>query len=157
MPRELTPIEQLQLLLPGYRGYKAKDLIRQDDFLIRRSVADKIEQAISAISMKESILASTQPFSPQLKVMEFILSNLRSLETEIMSSQGGGGDIYARWKINTEELDQIVNHDLNMIQIAQKIADLANSDQYEQIPPQIQSLKSLYYERKSLFFPPEYR
>lgn len=54
MPRELTPIEQLQLLLPGYRGYKAKDLIRQDDFLVRRAVIDRLEQTIRIISEKES-------------------------------------------------------------------------------------------------------
>ncbi|MCY0859279.1 MAG: hypothetical protein OWQ54_02490 [Sulfolobaceae archaeon] len=157
MPRELTPLEQLQLLVPGYRGYKAKDLVRQDDFLIRRSVADKIEQAISAISMKESMIASTEPFSPQLKTLEFILSNLRLLETEIMSAQAGGADIYARWKINVEELDKIVKHDLSMIQAAQKILDLVKSEKYDEVMQAIQELKNIYYDRMKLFYPPEYR
>ncbi|MFP3163467.1 MAG: hypothetical protein RXQ75_06500 [Acidianus hospitalis] len=46
MPKELTPLEKLQLLVPGYRGYKVKDLIRQDDFLVRQSTISKLENAI---------------------------------------------------------------------------------------------------------------
>ncbi|WP_338602379.1 hypothetical protein V6M85_02095 [Sulfolobus tengchongensis] len=157
MPKELTPIEQLQLLIPGYRGYKAKDLIRQDDFLVRRAVADRLEQTIRIISEKESYTASIDPFSPQLKVMEFLLSKIREIINEIMSGQGGGADIYARWKITTEELDQIVNHDMQMINIASQIVELAKANRISEIDPLLSDLRNLYYERMKLFFPPELR
>ena len=39
MPKELSPLEKLQLLVPGYRGYKVKDLIRKDDLLVRQAVS----------------------------------------------------------------------------------------------------------------------
>ncbi|QGA53863.1 hypothetical protein GFS03_04355 [Sulfolobus sp. E5-1-F] len=157
MPRELTPIEQLQLLIPGYRGYKAKDLIRQDDFLVRRAVADRLEQAIRIISEKESFIASADPFSPQLKVMEFLISKIRELINYIMSSQGGGADIYARWKVTTEELDQIVNHDVKMIDIASQIVDLAKDNKIGELEPLLNDLRTIFYDRMKLFYPPELR
>jgi len=157
MPKELTPIEQLQLLLPGYRGYKARDLIRQDDFLVRRAVADRLEQTIRIISEKESYIASIDPFSPQLKVMEFLVSKMRELISNIMSSQGGGADIYARWKVNTEELDQIVNHDSKMIDIASQVVELAKNEKIEDILPLLTELRNLFYDRMKLFYPPELR
>jgi len=157
MPKELTPIEQLQLLLPGYRGYKAKDLVRQDDFLVRKAVVDRLEQAIRIISEKESYVASMDPFSPQLKTMEFLISKMRELISNIMSSQGGGADIYARWKINTEELDQIVAHDSQMINIASQVVELAKSERLEAILPLLNDLRNIFYDRMKLFYPPELR
>ncbi|QXJ35268.1 hypothetical protein [Saccharolobus shibatae] len=157
MPRELTPIEQLQLLLPGYRGYKAKDLIRQDDFLVRRAVVDRLEQTIRVISEKESFIASTDPFSPQLKVMEFLISKIKELINNIMSSQGGGADIYARWKVTTEELDQIVNHDMKMIDIASQLVELAKNNRIEEFEPLLNDLRAIFYDRMKLFYPPELR
>jgi len=157
MPKELTPIEQLQLLLPGYRGYKAKDLVRQDDFLVRKAVVDRLEQAIRIISEKESYVASIDPFSPQLKTMEFLISKMRELISNIMSSQGGGADIYARWKINTEELDQIVAHDSQMINIASQVVELAKSERLEDITPLLNQLRNIFYDRMKLFYPPELR
>jgi len=50
MPRELTPLEQLQLVIPGFRGYKVKDLIWQDDMLVRRYMIDRLESANSNFS-----------------------------------------------------------------------------------------------------------
>ena len=157
MPKELTPLEQLQLLLPGYRGYKIKDLIRQDDFLVRRAVADRLEQTIRIVSEKESYIASIDPFSQQLKVMEFLVSKIRELITDIMSSQGGGADIYARWKINTEELDQIVAHDSKMINIASQIVELAKNERFNDIIPLLNELRNIFYDRTKLFYPPELR
>ncbi|MEM0304434.1 MAG: hypothetical protein QXS44_06040 [Saccharolobus sp.] len=157
MPKELTPIERLQLLIPGYRGYKVKDLIRQDDFLIRRAVAERLESAIRYITERESFIVSTDPFSPQLKLMEFLLSKIRELIGLIMSAQGGGADIYARWKINTEELDSIVNHDMQMIDIATKISESAKENKIEEIDGLLNSLRVLYFERAKLFFPEELR
>ena len=157
MPRELTPLEQLQLLIPGYRGYKIKDLIRQDDFLVRRAVVDRLEQTIRIISEKESYIASIDPFSQQLKFMEFLVSKIRELITNIMSAQGGGADIYARWKINTEELDQIVAHDSKMVSIASQIVELAKSEKLEDILPLLNELRNIFYDRMKLFYPPELR
>jgi len=157
MPKELTPLEQLQLLIPGYRGYKAKDLIRQDDFLVRRAVTDRLEQTIRIISEKESFIASVEPFSQQLKVMEFIISKIREIINDVMSAQGGGADIYARWKINTEELDQIVAHDSRMVSIASQIVELAKSERFNDIIPLLNELRNIYYDRMKLFYPPELR
>jgi len=157
MPEELTPIEQLQLLLPGYRGYKARDLIRQDDFLVRRAVADRLEQTIRIMSEKESYVASIDPFSPQLKVMEFLISKIRELISNIMSSQGGGADIYVRWKVNTEELGQIVAHDSQMINIASQVVELAKNEKLEGIIPLLNELRNIFYDRMKLFYPQELR
>ncbi|BFH72960.1 hypothetical protein SJAV_09040 [Sulfurisphaera javensis] len=158
MPRELTPLEKLQLMVPGYRGYKVKDLIRQDDFLIRQSVIQKLESTISNLSLAESQLASQNPFSPLLKRIEFVISQIRTLIGTVLSQQGGGADVYARWKIQTEQLDEIVQHDSQMVSIANEIYQLSSiPENIDVILKLLDNLKQVIIERQKLFFPPEYR
>lgn len=158
MPKELTPLEKLQLLVPGYRGYKAKDLIRQDDFLVRQATIMKLETAIYNLANTESQIVRSQPFSPLLKNIEDTISEIRTLIGILNSTQGGGADIYARYKIHTEQLDEIYKNDLQMVSIADQILSLSNfPDQISQIRTLLANLKTVLLNRAKLFFPPELR
>ena len=157
MTKELTPLERLQLMVPGYRGYKAKDLIRQDDFLIRSSVKTKLENALSKIAELEAQIVSTSPFSPELKKLEFLASKIRTLISEMVASQGGGADVYARYKITTEALDEIVKNDLNMINIANQIYNDISAGRVDSIASMLNQLREVLVRRQELVFPQEYR
>jgi hypothetical protein len=158
MPKELTPLEKLQLLVPGYRGYKAKDLIRQDDFLVRQATIMKLETAINNLANSESQIVRSQPFSPLLRNIEETISEIRTLIGILNSTQGGGADIYARYKIHTEQLDEIYKNDLQMVSIADQILTLSNfPDQISQIRTLLANLKTVLLNRAKLFFPQEVR
>ncbi|MEJ2771785.1 hypothetical protein [Stygiolobus sp. CP8521M] len=158
MPKELTPLEKLQLLVPGYRGYKAKDLIRQDDFLVRQATIMKLETAINNLANSESQIVRSQPFSPLLRNIEETISEIRTLIGILNSTQGGGADIYARYKIHTEQLDEIYKNDLQMVSIADQILTLSNfPDQISQIRTLLANLKTVLLNRAKLLFPPEVR
>ncbi|MFP3346731.1 MAG: hypothetical protein RXR17_04765 [Sulfolobaceae archaeon] len=158
MPKELTPLEKLQLLVPGYRGYKAKDLIRQDDFLVRQATIMKLETAINNLANGESQIVRSQPFSPLIRNIEDTISEIRTLIGMLNSTQGGGADIYARYKIHTEQLDEIYKNDLQMVSIADQILGLSNfPDQISQIRTLLANLKTVLLNRAKLFFPPEVR
>ncbi|WP_243679931.1 hypothetical protein [Vulcanisaeta souniana] len=61
----LSPLERLQLLVPGFRGgYKIKDLIRQDDFLVRKTAASMLEEAQKLIERIEEEIARNNPLRP---------------------------------------------------------------------------------------------
>ncbi|MEJ2777499.1 hypothetical protein [Stygiolobus sp. RP850M] len=158
MPKELTPLEKLQLLVPGYRGYKAKDLMRQDDFLVRQATIMKLETAINNLANSESQIVRSQPFSPLLRNIEDTISEIRTLIGMLNSTQGGGAGIYARYKIHTEQLDEIYKNDLQMVSIADQILTLSNfPDQISQIRTLLATLKAVLLNRAKLFLPPEVR
>ncbi|AWR97995.1 hypothetical protein DFR86_10915 [Acidianus sulfidivorans JP7] len=154
MPEELTPLEKLQLMVPGYRGYKVKDLIRQDDFLIRQYANQKLEAAINNLSRIEGEIVSQDPFSPLLKRIETIISNIRTLIGTLVSLQGGGSDVYARYKIQTEQLDEIVNNDMQMVDISNQILNLSTSvNNLDAILQNLDNLRNVIMSRNNLFFP----
>jgi len=158
MPKELSPLEKLQLLVPGYRGYKVKDLIRKDDLLVRQATIMKLETAINNLANSESQIVRSQPFSPLLRNIEDTISEIRTLIGMLNSTQGGGADIYARYKIHTEQLDEIYKNDLQMVSIADQILTLSNfPDQISQIRTLLATLKAVLLNRAKLFLPPEVR
>ncbi|ARM76802.1 hypothetical protein [Acidianus manzaensis] len=158
MPEELTPLEKLQLMVPGYRGYKAKDLIRQDDFLIRQAVIQKLEASINNLSRLEGEIVADDPFSPLLKRIESIISSIRTLIGTTLTLQGGGGDVYARYKIQTEQLDEIVKNDMNMIDIGNQILNLSSdANNLTAISQLLDNLRNIILKRNELFFPPQDR
>ncbi|MCS7374603.1 MAG: hypothetical protein NDF56_06470 [archaeon GB-1845-036] len=43
--KKLTWIEKLETIIPGFSGYKKRELLREDDRLIRSYVADMLSEA----------------------------------------------------------------------------------------------------------------
>jgi hypothetical protein len=60
----LAPLEKLELMLPGFKGYKRKDLIRQDDVLVRQAIKMRFVNAQEELGLRESRLAAQNPFDP---------------------------------------------------------------------------------------------
>jgi hypothetical protein len=79
----LAPLEKLELLLPGFKGYKRKDLIRQDDVLVRSAIRNTLLKVQEEITAKEGEIASSNPFDPKIHDYEDLLSQLRTLTEEV--------------------------------------------------------------------------
>ncbi|BBG23003.1 hypothetical protein [Sulfuracidifex tepidarius] len=153
MSKELTPLEKLQLLVPGYRGYKVKDLIRQDDMLIRNYVRQHLENSLSKLSEKESLIAQNNPFSPNIKQIELLNSKIRSLVADMATMQGGGADVYARYKITSEALETIVQNDVRLVSLANLLYDNANLGDINSINSILDEMRLVLAQRQNLFFP----
>lgn len=82
---------------------------------------------------------------------------MRALDADLTMAQGGGADIYARYKITTEALEQIYQHDLNLVTIADQLPNAASSGNLDQINSLIEQIRNILFQRQQLFFPPEAR
>jgi hypothetical protein len=155
MPRELTPLEQLQLMIPGYRGYKVKDLIWQDDILVRRYMIDRLENANNNLAKYMSEIARRSPFDERLRLLDDLTSKIREIVGEINSAQSGGVDVYARWKIHAEQLEQIYQYDLQLVGLASQVEKLSESRDLDSIAKTLDLLRKAWWDRAKLFYPPE--
>ncbi|MGC8597753.1 MAG: hypothetical protein ACP5NY_07560 [Thermocladium sp.] len=123
----LSPLERLQLLVPGFRGYKIKDLIRQDDFLVRQAITQSLEEARRLISSEVEEKAINDPFSESVQRYERLISELRSLISDIQSAPLGDSGMHDRFKLFPEDLEKIVQFDLTLINSARAILEAARS------------------------------
>ncbi len=150
----LSPLERLQLMVPGLGGYKVKDLIRQDDFLVRKTAASMLEEALGFIERAEEEVARNNPFDPLIQQYETVLSDLRSLIAEVWGSPTGDAGMHDRFKVFPENLEKLVEYDLKLIDTAKTILDSAKSRANPQvIDSLIRDARTYITERQKLLVP----
>ncbi|ADN50945.1 hypothetical protein [Vulcanisaeta distributa] len=150
----LSPLERLQLMVPGFRGYKVKDLIRQDDFLVRKTAASMLEEALGFIERAEEEVARNNPFDPLIQQYETVLSDLRSLIAEVWGSPTGDAGMHDRFKVFPENLERLVEYDLKLVDTAKAILDSAKARANPQvIDSMIRDARTYVIERQKLLIP----
>ncbi|WP_291766441.1 hypothetical protein [Caldivirga sp. UBA161] len=150
----LTPLERLQLMVPGFRGYKVKDLIRQDDFLVRKAAASMLEEARGLIERAEEEVARGNPFDPLIQQYEAVLSNLRSLIAEVWGAPTGDAGMHDRFKVFPENLEKLVEYDLKLVDLAKAILESAKARANLQlINSMISDARAHVIERQKLLIP----
>lgn len=150
----LTPLERLQLMIPGFRGYKVKDLIRQDDFLVRKAVVSMLEEARGLIERAEEEVAFSNPFDPLIQQYEAVLSDLRSLIAEVWGAPTGDAGMHDRFKVFPENLEKLVEYDLKLIDKAKAILDAAKvRANLQLVDSMIRDARAYVAERQKLLIP----
>ncbi|BBD73720.1 hypothetical protein HS1genome_2109 [Sulfodiicoccus acidiphilus] len=154
----LAPLERLELMLPGFKGYKRKDLIRQDDFLVRNAIKLRLSNAMRELESKQSELAMEDPFNPLVHKYEDLLSRLRSLTTEVEAAPGGMYTYYDRFKMFEDDMKKLVQFDYQLIASADKVLEMVrgNAD-LGQIREIVDSMKQTFSDRQKLFMPEKVR
>jgi len=154
----LSPLERLQLLVPGFRGYKIKDLVRQDDFLVRQAITQSLEEARRLISSEAEERAVSDPFNELVQKYEKLISELRSLISDIQSAPLGDSGMHDRFKLFPEDLERIVQFDLALVNSARAILEAARSRKDpDSILLLVRELRMKFADRLKLMLPESLR
>jgi DNA repair ATPase RecN len=124
MSKELKTLEKLELMIPGFKGYKQKELIREDDKLIRNYLFNKIKEAEETI---RSYLSDSLDGKIPVNVSELnnTAKDLSSLGTKIRVSSAGYSGYFDRVKVTEKELEQLKKLDAELVSSCEELASLA--------------------------------
>ena len=106
-------LKRLQLLVPGYRGYRQAKDIRAADSLLRRQVADKVRNARTTLENARTALTNANQFSA-LNDLAPLLADLQRLEGEIRHGEQGYTGISPAVRINPQQLDRLYEYRLRI-------------------------------------------
>jgi hypothetical protein len=124
--RRTELLEKLELAIPGYRGYKEKELRREADRLIRQHLLDRLRPAHRNLkSVMPAIAASGDPNLAQLynqvqAVFDRVIAKLRA------ASYGYSG-FFDAVKIREAELDRMLEFDWGLVEAVDRIARAVDS------------------------------
>jgi hypothetical protein len=103
-------LKKLQLLIPGFRGYRLGEDIRDADSFLRRQVADKLVGAMSTLqTLRQNLVQANQYGS--LNDLALLLSDTTVLEGHIRHAEQGYTGISAPIRIRPEQLDRLYEYD----------------------------------------------
>ena len=119
-------LKRLQMLIPGYHGYRTAEDIRVADSLLRRQICTRIHNSVASLEGVRSELALNRRFD-ELGALPGLLSDLKHLEGEIRHAEQGYSGIAASVRVTPEELDRLYEYDYGFVVAADELATVAGT------------------------------
>ncbi len=110
-------LKRLQLLVPGFRGYREGEDLRAADSILRREVADKVRSARTTIENARAALSNAGQFGALMDLAPLVADLLR-IEGEIRAAQQGYTGISPAVRVKPEQLDRLYEYDYGFAQAA---------------------------------------
>ncbi len=114
-------LKRLQLLVPGFRGYRQAEDIRAADSLLRLQVADKVKNARATLENSRAALANVNQFQV-LNDLSPLVADLMRLEGEIRHAEQGYTGISPAVRVNPQQLDRLYEYDYGFAQAGDQLA-----------------------------------
>ncbi|CAI1493901.1 conserved protein of unknown function [Thermococcus nautili] len=150
MGKETSIVEKLELIVPGFHGYKKKELLREDDRLIRGKVADLLGQAKRELerALQRCAMVNCQ----QLMGIENLRKKLMMLESRVKHAEAGYRGYFDRVKFKEKELERLIEYDAKMIELAEEILNEAKNLNAQVANPQALGMAVLNFDDKLVNF-----
>ncbi|MBU7047142.1 MAG: hypothetical protein HXS54_11985 [Theionarchaea archaeon] len=114
MPQKLRLLEKLELIIPGFKGYKEKEIRREQDKALRNRLARALD------GLKYDIIGMEEEYPDDLKKvkdLEYLMGRVQKLEDKIEHADYGYAGFFDLIHIDEDKLDEIYQHDLNMFDL----------------------------------------
>lgn len=103
-------LKRLELLIPGYHGYRQADDIRAADSLLRRQIADRLKNARTTAENARTVLTTAGQFGV-LNDLAPLVADLMRIEPKVRSAEQGYSGIAAAIKVGPQQLDRLYEYD----------------------------------------------
>ncbi|HTT16136.1 MAG TPA: zinc ribbon domain-containing protein [Thermoplasmata archaeon] len=103
-------LKRLQLLVPGFRGYREGEDLRAADSILRREVADKVKAARQTIENARSALSNAGLFNA-LNDLAPLIADLLRVEGSLRAAEQGYTGFSPAVRVKPEQLDRLYEYD----------------------------------------------
>jgi hypothetical protein len=119
-------LEQMAKDVPGYRGYKDKEVRREADKLLRLKIANELQEQRRRLNSVEVKLANAGRLGVLL-VLDRSLMRLQLLIDRLKTASYGYAGLFAAVKVREAELDVLYNQDAALLDGVGKIKALIDA------------------------------
>jgi len=141
-------LKRLQLMVPGFRGYRQMEDIRAADSLLRIQVANLVDRVLASLQDTRATMSRMNQYAG-LTDLATILSDLQVLSGRVRHAEQGYSGIAANVKFQQSRLDQLYEYDYGFVQAADQLAgaaqpiqDAATRGDLEALRTSIQALRN---------------
>jgi len=114
-------LKRMQLLVPGFRGYRQGEDIREADSYLRIQVADKIRNARSTVENSRSALTNAGQFQA-LNDLAPLIADLWRFEGTVRHAEQGYTGISPAVRVNPQQLDRLYEYDYGFAAAADQLS-----------------------------------
>ena len=122
--RERGLLEKIMSYIPGYRGYKEKELRRESDRLVRMEAVNRLKAAKDSLRSSLASPLVTQKISGEDSYkLDTLIYRLDRVTQRIDRAVAGYAGIFDAIKVREDKLNEILEHDLKLIESADEIKE----------------------------------
>jgi len=115
-------LERIMGYVPGYRGYKEKELRRESDRLVRMEIVNRLRDAKTIFRRSFANPAAVQRLSEEDRYRyDVLLSRLDRVTQRIDRAAAGYAGFFDAVKVREDKLNQVLQYDVNLIEKAESI------------------------------------
>jgi len=119
---ERSLLERIMGYIPGYRGYKEKELRRESDRLVRMDAVNRLKAAKTAVRRTFANPAFVQNLANEDSYrFDALTSRLDRVTQRIDRAVAGYAGMWDAVKVKEDKLDTVIQHDLSLIEKANAI------------------------------------
>lgn len=119
---ERSLLEKIMGYIPGYRGYKEKELRRESDRLVRMEVVNRLKAGKTAFRRTFANPSMVQKLSgDDAYKFDALNSRLDRVTQRIDRAVAGYAGMFDAIKVKEDKLDSVIQHDLSLIEKAESV------------------------------------
>lgn len=107
-------LKAIQLFVPGFRGYRQREDLRDSDRMLRAQLAKVLGIQRKGLEQCRTLVKNYT--SPQLDAIGGLVSKLKKLEGMVAHAETGYSGLVADLKIHQSELNHLYEYDAGMIE-----------------------------------------
>lgn len=107
-------LKKIQMFVPGFRGYRRKEDLRDADKMLRMQLANKISQQRRNLEDCRGLITKTYNSKP-LEVLGGVISQFKKVESQVNFAEMGYSGISADIAIKEDELNKLYEFDAGLI------------------------------------------
>lgn len=156
-------LKKIQLVVPGFRGYRIREDLRDSDRMLRAELAKRLALQRSQLEDARRDLIRENPMSKALEEMGGVVNSMKRVEGEILHAEVGYSGISADIRMKDDELNRLYEYDNSMIESLNfiddaliKVPDMVRSgndaglrDAVETVRTRVDGLESRFKRRKA--------
>ena len=124
-------IKKIQLMVPGYRGYRQKDDLRDSDKILRLELGKRLALQRKELEEFRQTMVANNPMSKDLQRIGSIINQYKKVEGLVAHGESGYSGIASDITIGVSELNVLYEYDAGMVEsinfIEQSIGYLRSS------------------------------
>lgn len=118
-------LKKIQLVIPGYRGYRRLEDLRAADELLRNQISVILQQALNALQSERMKLVAEDDFG-KLTLVGSGISIVQEFQGELLHSQQGYSGISPAIRVDESKLGNLYDYDLKFLDISARIKELSD-------------------------------
>ncbi len=146
-------LKKIQLLIPGYEGYRRREDIRKADNLLRAQLSDKLKIARNDVEkLRRNLVYKYE--TKNLESVGNLLNYFQKIDAQIRHAEHGYSGISAAIRIEEDELNKLYEFDYSMAKIIEEIAsETAKMEGItdSELPNKIEKIKGMLEEFEKTF------